>query len=126
MDHHADANLQTSRLRINDGWDQVGFRFTEIVYTGTWKRNDSLWYRLPRFRDTLGSSKETTGNGRTVDRVICESLPEDIYERDFLSKPLYFLSILARASARIDEVEVNTMWETWEATAEKNRASDPR
>lgn len=53
-----------------------------------------------RFRDTLGSPKETTGNGRTVDRVICESLPEDIYERDFLSKPLYFLTNTISAHRR--------------------------
>lgn len=38
--------------------------------------NNDLVSSAIRFRSTLGNPKEATGNGRTVDRVICESLPE--------------------------------------------------
>jgi hypothetical protein len=38
--------------------------------------NDGLVSSAIRFRGTLGNPKEATGNGRAVDRVICESLPE--------------------------------------------------
>lgn len=53
--------------------------------------NDGLVFSALRFPGTLGNPKEATGNGRAVDKVICESLPQDIHERDFLSREARFL-----------------------------------
>lgn len=54
--------------------------------------NDGLVSPAIRFRGTLGSPKEATGNGRTVDRVICESLPEGYIRTWLLIETTLFLN----------------------------------
>lgn len=54
--------------------------------------NDDLVSSAIRFRSTLGNPKEATGNGRTVDRVICESLPEGYIRTWLLIKASLFLN----------------------------------
>jgi len=54
--------------------------------------NDGLVSSAIRFRGTLGNPKEATGNGRTVDRVICESLPEGYIRTWLLIEASLFLN----------------------------------
>lgn len=91
MDHHRKCKLSLRWLCTDCGGIKLASA-TRRLYVQGIGNDGRVVSSAIRFRGTPGSPKEATGNGRTVDRVICESLPEDIYERDFLSRPLYPLN----------------------------------